>query len=236
MKPLSNVMVLLFGLMTLAAPLAHAQAESRGDASMFRSAPQAPGMGGAQRPAIEQSPAPSAQAPAQGGDVMLVDDFNDCEKPNALGGDFGAWDKDPSDTTQKCTMTLDKSETPDGAGCAVKVHYDVDSPNPAYNGLWMKLEGADLSQYQALSFKVKGDAAQGFSEQVKLELKNDKEVGKYVLKGITDQWQVAKIPIKDFAGLTDLSRVTEFVVVFDDQTASKQKTGILYLDDIAFER
>ena len=71
---------------------------------------------------------------------------------------------------------------------------------------------------------------------MKLELTNDKKAGKYALKGITDQWQVAKISIKDFAGLTNVSCATEFVVVFDDQTVSKQKTGDIYLDDIAFER
>ena len=83
--------------------------------------------------------------------TMLVDDFNRGEKPNALGGDFGAWDKDPSDPTQTCTIAFDKANAFGGVGYALRLDYDVDSPNPAYNGFWMKLEGIDISQCKDLS-------------------------------------------------------------------------------------
>ena len=167
--------------------------------------------------------------------TLLVDDFDRGEKPNALGGDFGAWDKDPSDPTQKCTIAFDKTEAYGGAGYSLKIDYDVDSPNPAYNGFWMKLQGTDIAAYKTLSFYLRGDATRGYTPQIKLELKNNKgEVGRYLLKGLTDQWQRAQIPLKEFAGLTDLKGMTEFVVVFDDITSTK-KVGTIFIDEITFE-
>ena len=166
--------------------------------------------------------------------TLLVDDFNRGEKPNALGGDYGAWNKDESDPTQKCTNSFDKPNAYGGAGYALKLDYDVDSPNPAYNGFWMKLQGTNVTGYKSLVLYVKGDAGRGYTAQIKLELKNGSEVGKYILKGLTDDWQQVSIPLKEFAGLSDLSGLTEFVVVFDDLTSTK-KVGTIYLDEISFE-
>ncbi len=166
--------------------------------------------------------------------TLLVDDFDRGEKPSALGGDFGSWDKDPSDPTQKCTIAFDKSGAFGGAGYSLRLDYDVDSPNPAYNGFWMKLQGIDLTTYKNLSLYVKGDSSRGYTTQIKLELKNGKEVGRYLLKGITDQWQQVTVPLKDFVGLTEPKGMTEFVVVFDDITSTK-KVGSVYLDEITFE-
>ena len=167
--------------------------------------------------------------------TLLVDDFNRGDKPNALGGDFGAWDKDPSDPTQGCKMGFDKANAFGGVGYALRLDYDVDSPNPAYNGFWMKLQNIDLTQYKKVTFFIKGDATKGFTPQIKLELKNSKtEVGRYLLKGITDKWQQVSIDLKSFDGLSELRGMTEFVVVFDDINSTK-KAGTIYLDEIAFE-
>ena len=166
--------------------------------------------------------------------TLLVDDFNRGEKPNALGGDYGAWNKDESDPTQRCTNSFDKPNAYGGAGFALRLDYDVDSPNPAYNGFWMKLQGTNVAGYKNLVLYVKGDASRGYTPQIKLELKNGSEVGKYLLKGITDEWQQVSIPLKEFAGITDWKSLTEFVVVFDDLTSTK-KVGTIYLDEISFE-
>lgn len=171
---------------------------------------------------------------ASGWAAVLVDNFDDGTKPNALGGDFGAWNKDPLDPTQYCREGFDSANAFGLAGYALRLDYDVDSPNPAYNGFWSKLENLDLRPYQTLSLYIKGDKAKGYTTQLKLELKNDRERGSFLLKGITDEWQKVSVPILEFMGLSDWSRITEFVVVFDDTTATK-KTGAIYLDDITFE-
>ena len=166
--------------------------------------------------------------------TLLVDDFNRGEKPNALGGDYGAWNKDETDPTQRCVNAFDKTNAYGGVGYALRLDYDVDSPNPAYNGFWMKLQDVDVSGYKNLVLYVKGDPERGHTNRVKLELKNTSEVGKYTLEGVTDEWQRFSIPLADFAGLSNLSAMTEFVVVFDDLT-STSKVGSIYLDKISFE-
>ena len=166
--------------------------------------------------------------------ALVVDNFDKAEKPNALGGDYGSWNKDEGDPTQKCVNSYDKEHALGGVGYSLRLDYDVDSPNPAYNGFWMKLQDSDLHSYRQLSFYIRGDAAKGYTTQIKLELKNTKEVGRYLLKGVTDQWQKVSIPLKEFAGLTEWSKMTELVVVFDDLNSTK-KAGTLYLDEIAFE-
>ena len=165
---------------------------------------------------------------------MLVDDFNRGEKPNALGGDFGSWDRDPNDATQTCVISFDKASAFGGVGFSLRVDYDVDSPNPAYNGVWMDLKGMDLSAAKKLTFYIKGDAARGYTNRLKLEIKNGRETGHYVLKGITDQWQQVSVPLKAFEGMSDWKVIRELVMVFDDLTVTK-KVGTIYLDEILFE-
>ena len=86
--------------------------------------------------------------------VLLVDDFDDCSKPNYMGGNFGAWDKNPEDTTQSCTDAFDGDVKYGTKGYSIKLDYDVDSPEPAYNGFWLALNGADLRQYNAIVFYI----------------------------------------------------------------------------------
>ncbi len=167
--------------------------------------------------------------------TLVIADFNTGDKPNSVGGDFGAWNKDEADQTQGCKMNFNSGEKNGTSGFSIQLDYDVDSPNPAYNGFWMKLQNQDVSQYDKLSFWIKGDAVAGFSSKIKLELKNSKgEVGRYVLSDITSDWKEVVIPLSQFAGLTDLTSMTEFVIVFDDMTCAGKKQGTIYIDDIAF--
>ena len=59
-------------------------------------------------------------------------------------------------------------------------------------------------------------------------------MGRYLLTGITEEWQQVTIPLSEFQGVTDWSGMTEFVIVFDDLTSTK-KVGTIYVDEIAFE-
>ena len=152
--------------------------------------------------------------------TLLVADFDRGDKPNALGGDYGAWNKDESDPTQGSTNTYEKPNAFGGVGFSLRLDYDVDSPNPAYNGFWMKLKGIDVSKYKKLSFYVRGDKGRGFTSTIKVELKNGTNVGKHLVTGITDQWQRVVVPLKDFVGIESWKALTEFVVVFDDMNSS----------------
>ena len=164
---------------------------------------------------------------------IVIADFNTGDKPNNLGGDFGAWDKDPSDETQSCKMSFESSDALDDAtGYSIRLDYDVDSSNPAYNGFWMKLNSLDATAYNTVNFYMRGDSEKGFSKRVKIELKDSSEQSSpYIVTGITDQFQKFSIPFDKFKKVQHWDALNEFVVVFDDIN-SNPKSGTIYLDQV----
>ena len=174
---------------------------------------------------------------AEGGKELVLADFDTGDKPNNIGGDFGAWDKDPNDDTQGTQMAFEPDDSlGDAAGYSVRLDYDVDSPNPAYNGFWMKLNGEDASQYNTLNFYAKGDAKATFTKRVKIELKDmTNKPSPYIITGLTDQWQKFSIPFEKFRRITDWSSMNEFVVVFDDINSSP-KAGTIFIDHVSFSK
>ena len=185
-----------------------------------------------QAPAIVAQ-APSGAAPKYSEEIIAAN-FDTGEKPNNLGGNFGAWNKDPSDPTQWCKESFDNVTRRGDTGFAMKLDYSVDSPNPAYNGFWMTLPNFDATKYDALNLWVKGDQKAGYTTIFKIELKSaNKQVGRFYVSNVDDQWQEVSIPLSEFKGLIDRSSLTEFVLVFEDRMASNKK-GILYIDDIRF--
>lgn len=164
---------------------------------------------------------------------MVVADFDKGAPVTNIGSKFGAWDKDPNDSTQYCETKFSDEIKVGNSGKSLAIKYDVDSPNPAYNGIWMKLNNMNASKYKSLVLYVKGDD-NGHTSTFKTELKNARESASYIVSGITSDWQKIVIPLKEYAGLTDYSALTEFVIVFDDINVT-EKTGTIYVDDISFE-
>jgi len=165
--------------------------------------------------------------------ILKVADFDSGSKPNNLGGDFGAWNRDETDLTQMCVDSFSSEVKYGDKGYSLKLAYDVDSPNPAYNGFWTKLQNQNLSDYKELVFFVKGDEEKGFTPRFKVELKNPTQVASFLVTGVTSEWQKVVVPFQKFKAITDWSQMTEFVVVFDDLT-SNPKEGVIYIDDIYF--
>ncbi len=168
---------------------------------------------------------------------LVIADFNTGDKPNNIGGDFGVWNKDPDDSTQKSEMKFESDDTlGDSTGYSIRLDYDVDSPNPAYNGFWMKLNGVDATPYNSLTFYVKGDTKAGFTRRVKIELKDkSNKPSAYIVGNITDQWQKVSIPFDKIRHIQDWNSLNEFVIVFDDLN-SNPKTGTIFIDQIAFSK
>ena len=164
---------------------------------------------------------------------FVVADFNKPGSSSNIGGEFGTWDKDPNDATQSCRMTFVRDDALGSKeGMSVRLDYDVDSPNPAYNGFWLKLENADTSKYGALSFYIRGDAETGFTSKIKVEIK-DKKGGKetHVIENISEKWQKISIPLKLDQSVK--KQLSEFTIVFDDVN-SRPKLGTILIDEIEF--
>lgn len=181
----------------------------------------------------ETAVAPVAPAIAK---EIVIADFNTGDKPNNVGGDFGSWDKDPNDPTQGTKMSFNPDEKYGKDGFSLQLDYDVDSPNPAYNGFWMKLGDVDASYYNKFVLYIKGDEAKGYPQKLKIELKNaNGEVGKAYITQISGTWAPVEVPFSSFQGIKDFSKMTEFTIVFED-SVSRPKAGTVYIDNIGFAR
>lgn len=177
--------------------------------------------------------APPARAASS---TLVVADFNSGTKPNNIGGDFGCWIKDPSDPMQGCIESFDRDHRFGNSGYALRLIYSVQSSNPAFGGLWMRLQNLNASGFDNLAFRVRGDAAMGFTTVFKVELKDALDQSSYhYVRTVTDQWQDVTIPLNEFQGPTNFNRLKEFVITFEDSTATA-KRGVIYLDDVRFTK
>jgi len=166
---------------------------------------------------------------------LMVADFNRGGWRTNLGDPFGGWDRDPEDPTQFCRPRLVDEPRMGSSGYSLKLSYDVESPNPAYNGFWMKLPLIPIRRFTVLSLAIKGDPEEGFTRRLKLELKDGRRrVADYTLDGITDQWAIVRISLRDFRNAHNLRNATEFVIVFDDEMVT-EPVGAIYLDEVAFD-
>lgn len=183
--------------------------------------------------AADEAASPAGDASAE----LVIADFDTGDKPNNVGGDFGGWDKDPNDDTQGTQMSFEPDDAKgDPAGYSIRLDYDVDSPNPAYNGFWMKVNGEDVSAYNTINFYVKGDEKAGFTKRVKIELKDmTNKPSPYIVANITNEWQKISIPIEKFRRITDWAHMNEFVIVFDDINSSPKK-GTIFFDHLTFSK
>ena len=170
-----------------------------------------------------------------GGSAIIAANFNSGGNINNLGGEFGCWNVDSKDKTQSCKMSYVEAMTESGQRDNIlQLDYDVDSPQPAYNGFWMKLKGIDLTNYKYLSFLVKGK--ENFTSQFKIELKNKKgEKVTYFISGVTERWKKVVVPLENAEGFTDWANIDELNITFDDVLATK-KEGTILIDDIVFQK
>ncbi len=163
---------------------------------------------------------------------LMVADFNSGAKPNNIGGDFGAWIKDPHDPMQGCIESFDSANRYGGKGYALRLIYSVDSDKPAFGGLWMRLQNLDATRFDNLAFRVKGDAGMGYTSVFKVELKDAMgQASQHYVRGVTDLWQDIVIPLKEFQGMANFVKLKELVIVFEDTSATTRK-GVIYLDDV----
>jgi hypothetical protein len=167
---------------------------------------------------------------------LMVADFNSGAKPNNLGGDFGAWIKDPADPMQGALESFDRKDRYGDKGYALRLIYSVASKNPAYGGLWLRLQNLNASKFAALRFRVRGDAGMGYTKVFKVELKDALDQSShFYVRSVSGEWQDIAIPLGDFQGMANARKLKELVIVIEDTTATA-KQGVLYFDDVRFAK
>ncbi len=165
--------------------------------------------------------------------IFLIDNFDENSILNHLGGNSGAWEKDPLDPQETCVEAIVyDSHSEKDKNKVLRLTYDVESKQVAYNGYWTRLNGIDLKPFEFLYFRVRGDATTGFTRRFKIELKTAHGNRVYYVIGVRDSWQEISIPLKNFSNSNNISPVEELTIVFESQIADA-KVGSLYFDHFA---
>mgnify|MGYP003574464192 FL=1 len=167
---------------------------------------------------------------------FVLFDYDARTPMSSVNGLSGIFDFDPNDAEAYCRTGYVRDEGLHKDGYHMKVSYDVDSVKPAFNGWWTKLNGINLSDFEAVALTIKGDSEKGFSDIFKIELKDRTTKVEYIVEDITDKWQQIIVPFDEFEGALDSmdwSTMNEFVIVFEDWRL-KTKEGRYYIDDISF--
>lgn len=174
--------------------------------------------------------------------ILIVDDFDSGLPSNNVGGETGTWNCNPKDIEQFCNMELVDNVKRGDTGYSLKLTYDIttsqdyleDFPNTACNGYWSLLNGLDVSDYEYLSFYVKGDKDAGYTTTFWVELKDPYNTSRVQVTGITDEWQKIKISLNEFTNIEDWANLIEVITVFDQIVTAKE--GVIYIDYIVFEQ
>ncbi|MBN1899218.1 MAG: hypothetical protein JW827_10595, partial [Spirochaetes bacterium] len=173
--------------------------------------------------------------------TLLMDNFNTGEKKNKFGGGTGGFAG--GGALCKDRFIYDPTILFGKRGYSLKLKYDVTAVN-SYCGYYSKLNFIDLSDYNYLSFWVRGDVG---GEFFKIEIKNssgdaNRKVAKsyindYLDGGVTTQWQKVVIPLDTFGALDGWTNMNEFVIVFENYQSSVNNSplyGNIYIDNIVF--
>lgn len=170
---------------------------------------------------------------------LILDDFDDETSENNMNGRSGVLIQNPNDKTQMCYTGFDSFYRVGDTGRSLKLTYDVDSPNDCYVGYWTRLPWIDLTLHDRFTIYIKGSKEkEGFTRQLRLELKSLTETGQFLVTGITDEWKRYTIPINAFKdsygkSMTTLNEITEFIVMFERGWMT-DKEGVIYIDNLYF--
>jgi len=173
---------------------------------------------------------------------QILADFN-MPPPNNLGGAYGAFSPRAEEMTYVTVETWDEVEKYGTDGGSMQLEYNVDKPG-SFNGFWMKLgpedtgNEFDAAAYSKLTFWAKGDPSVGVPSKLKVELKGDPgtRIGRYYISNIGSDWKKYEIPLKDIAAQkVDLTKLNEFVIVFEQNQVAPGTKGVIWIDEITFE-
>ncbi len=160
--------------------------------------------------------------------ILEIADFEDEETARSVG----TWERNVLDPDQSVKVRIvgeDRAGKKEGK--ALAIDFDVDSPNPAMVGVWIKLENQDLSSFDTLHVHLKSEGGR-FRGAVAVQLTDSLyRKAAYSISNIKEEWKEYQIPLKKFARIANWSQVKEFEIILDDMNAIP-KEGTLLIDEI----
>jgi len=102
----------------------------------------------------------------------------------------------------------------------------------------LDLKALDAADYDHLAFWVKGDPAEGFNPEFEVQFRRPdsagngmKEVGSFMVSGITDQWKQVVVPLNYMIGIKDWRLLSSFVMTFPPREMRIRK-GAYWVDNV----
>lgn len=103
----------------------------------------------------------------------------------------------------------------------------------------LDLKGLNAADFDHLSFWVKGDSVEGFNPEFEVQFRRPepngsgmREVGSFMVSGITDQWKQVVVPLNYMIGIKDWRELSAFVIRLPPREM-RVRTGAYWVDDIA---
>jgi len=159
-------------------------------------------------------------------DTLLIDNFCDYDENNSLDGKVDTFTSAPY-----CAAAV----TPTLSDSTLRLDYDVTAGSDCFSGYWSRTL-TDLNPYRSLAVKVRGEHC---GEIVAMSARTipiatDKiRLSDYLLDGITDQWQEARIPLAASPAVTDWTQGDSYVIAFEAHRGASE--GTTWWDDVTFE-
>jgi len=177
--------------------------------------------------------------PQETKNVLLIDDFEKgqssgvfYERKNSIGGYQGTWARRPSYSV----ITKLSDEKDPRRGRYLCIEYKKEA---GWAGWYTLLNGADASNYNALTFWVKGAKGNekfdiGLADAKMQELQIDAvyagAADLFLPVGVTTEWQKVKVPLSRVESQVDISKMGSIVLWF-----KYGGEGKIYVDDMQFE-
>lgn len=165
--------------------------------------------------------------------------------PMALG-----WQRIPLESDFGFRYQQVASDRPGGGPQSVRLSYRLPEPPPAEDGkpagekfeLTLNLMGLDASEYDHVSFWIKGDGAVGFEPQIQIEFRRPDpstagvwQQDHWTVSRIGDQWQQVVVPLRQLMGINDWHALDSFGFVLNNRGPAVRK-GAYFIDDIELLR
>ncbi|MGX2041126.1 glucoamylase family protein [Methylocaldum sp. MU1018] len=175
---------------------------------------------------------------------LRLADFDGKTDEAALSGDWKILaERQPAGVA----FRLDEDRANAASGRSLHVSYALPLPTDSVDlpetggefGASLDLKGLDAADYDHLSFWVKGDPAEGFNPEFEVQFRRPdsagngmKEVGSFMVSGITDRWKRVIIPLNYMIGIKDWRQLSAFVISLPPREMRVRK-GAYWVDDIA---
>lgn len=169
--------------------------------------------------------------------VLIIDDFNNKGNVNLLkGSTFTFSDNQGLGRIQKLYYNEQPFPKQDEEGYSLHLSYDISQQN-AYAGYVTMLNNIDLTEYQTITFWIKGKHGKetlliGLRDQPGHESKL--LVDRYLVQGILTDWQKVTIPLTAFTNIPHWKAIENLNLCLESWI-NRQESSI-YIDDLQFEK